>query len=164
MSNKDLMTDPKTQPNEKNRNQKIKYVGTREPINMLVERKIDDISYRSGEYSKGKQNKHEELDDEFDDNLNSVFDVKVEVEVDAIYKNQKSEKSKYINYSRESIGSKNRGTFSNSVGINTRDHRENISNKPIDRFHHTFRKYQDIHFASFPEPENTRTSNKKVMD
>jgi len=168
MSDKDIMTDRNLQPNENNRSQKIKYLSCDTLTRNLQlkgielkskETKTKSVSYRSGEFSKGRKD-IADIDDEFDDNLNKQFQVKGDIP----FSQNCSEKSKYIPYDREMIGSKNRGTFNNGIGQSTRKDGVKTSNEPIDRFHFTYRNYQNGHWASFPEPISTRSSNKNVIE
>ena len=82
-----------------------------------------------------------------------------------------SEKSKYINHasyvyggSMETGGFGNLNRFSDlKIGEATRNQSETISDAPINRFHYTYRNYQDGHVGSNPLPEDTRYHNKKFI-
>jgi hypothetical protein len=82
-----------------------------------------------------------------------------------------SEKSRYIDHSSYVPGgSMETGGFGNidnfsrpKYGVSTRNTRETISDKEIDRFHYTFRNYQHPHTGSNPLPEDTRHRNKQFI-
>lgn len=82
-----------------------------------------------------------------------------------------SEKSRYLDHSSYIPGGTLRKNNYGNIdeytkpkyGVSTRNNRETISDKEIDRFHYTFRQYQHPHTGSNPLPEDTRRINKQYL-
>jgi len=110
-------------------------------------------------------------DDEFDEYFNSTF-FGNNVSNGTSKKDKCCSKSKYIHAPYEPTPNLSSGGYGenldlfaeNKFGQNTRDNNESISGDNIDRFHFTFRNYQNSNIGSFPDPENTRLTNKKTLN
>lgn len=184
----DILMDPMmkrgNQPDQNNPKSKIKYM-SRDSFQVPLFRNICDFQQnsdsmytanggrvkgkveQSAEYTKGDKTPHD-LDDEFDSQLNGMFGDSISSGIQD--EKCKPGKSKFINVNRTPIGTFSRGGFGKDLdrfselktGINTR--RETISDQEMDRFHFTYRKYQDAHWGSFPESISSRLGNKKVIN
>ena len=111
-----------------------------------------------------------EDDDEFDDAFSNKFFG------DSVSRGTSStdkccNKSKYIHAPFEPAPNLGHGGYGpdmdrfaqNKFGISTRGKQKSISDEEIDRTHFTFRDYQSGTWGTFPEPENTRLTNKKTL-
>lgn len=182
---KDIMEKRGTQPDQNNSKSKLKYV-TNDTYHAPLFRNICEINSNSdnmytttGERIKHRMGQHSEfsksnkgqidVDDEFDEGLNNMYGDTMSQGIENTEMIE-SGRSKYINSSRKPLGSFNRGGFGKDLdrfaeikaGKYSRKD-DSISNTEMNRFHFTYRKYQDAHWGSFPEPVSTRIANKKVI-
>lgn len=118
-----------------------------------------------------KVNPRIENDDDFDDEFSNKFFG------DSLSRGTSStdkccNKSKYIYAPYEPTPNLGHGGYGenmdrfaqNKYGESTRNKHESISDQELDRTHFTYRNYQDGNWGSFPDPENTRLTNKKTLN
>jgi hypothetical protein len=110
-------------------------------------------------------------DDEFDDEFSNRF-FGDSVSRGTSDTNKCCNKQKYIHAPYEPAPNLGHGGYGpdmdrfaqNKFGISTRSKNKSISDSEMDRTHFTFRNYQDGTWGTFPEPENTRLTNKKTLN
>ena len=187
----DKFTGKSTQADQHNPNMKIKFF-TNEDSRLPLHRNLCDYTQSNQIYnadgsksqftqsnrmhfteSEFTQNEVPKVidDDEFDDDFNSTF-FGDNISRGNTNNDASSGKSRYIHAPYTPSGSKSTGGFGNDLdrfsenkfGMSTRGNNKSLSDMEIDRFHFTYRSYQNSHLGSFPEPENTRLTNKKTLN